>query len=99
MKRRPVHVLDPEGAPDGRVPVTSGGKFVIGAPAFDAEAVRDAIAAALVPGTSIVTITVNDPGDTITIAVMSFVTATGTSGDFVDVWTDEGNHLYVEGPV
>ena len=27
---------------------------------------------------------------------LAHVTATNASGDFVDVWTDEGNHLYVE---
>ena len=27
---------------------------------------------------------------------LAHVTATDAAGDFVDVWTDEGNHLYVE---
>jgi hypothetical protein len=68
VKRLPVHNLDPAAGTTGQVPIISGGKFVIGSPAFDAEAVRDAIGSALVAGTG-ATITVNDAGDTITIAV------------------------------
>jgi hypothetical protein len=68
VKRRPVHNLDPASGTDGQVPIISGGKFVIGSPLYDAEAVRDTIGAALTAGTG-TTVTVNDAGDTITIAI------------------------------
>jgi hypothetical protein len=69
--RLPVHNLDPAGSPDGYVPVISSGKFVLGSPSVDttaeAERIRDVIGAALVAGTGM-TVTVNDAGDTITLA-------------------------------
>ena len=37
---------------------------------------------------------IGDPATATTF--LAFVTTTNSAGDFVDVWTDEGNHLYVE---
>lgn len=66
---------------DGQIPVWDGtnGQWLPGA-AYSDENARDAIGAALVAGTNI-TITVNDPANTITIAS----TASG-SGDIRDTW-------------
>jgi hypothetical protein len=39
---------------------------------------------------------IGDAAATPGAVLLVHVTATDPSGDFVDVWTDEGDHLYVE---
>lgn len=98
MKRVPVHNLDPESGTDGQVPVISSGKFVLGN-GTDAETVRDVIGAALVQGTGIV-ITVNDAGDTITIAAtaqaQSYPMSTIVNGVPSVVFDSNGRIVYSE---